>query len=183
MRMCTAARVFGTKPVVARPFMRKQNKTRQRRVTKVSGLIRLTLLSTRRVFNICRASNISHCLRISFLRDHADSTKQFFNENPPPYEDNSGSRQHYVASAADRLLHDEAHSSFYLEKIMSSYTHGIEPDMRAIPVLFMELWRASVIIQRQTSTDNTITEICCQYRGTKKLLHRIHTLTVRIEVR
>ncbi|KAK9363204.1 hypothetical protein V1504DRAFT_446607 [Lipomyces starkeyi] len=70
--------------------------------------------------------------------------KQFFNENPPPYEDNSGSRQHYVASAADRHLHDEAHSSFYLENIRVPTLTASSPDMRAIPVLFMELGRASV---------------------------------------
>ncbi|KAK9483899.1 hypothetical protein V1527DRAFT_453713 [Lipomyces starkeyi] len=53
--------------------------------------------------------------------------KQFFNENPPPYETiYTGSRQQYVASAADRHLHDEAHSSFYTREYQGSYTHGVQ---------------------------------------------------------
>ncbi|KAK9358766.1 hypothetical protein V1504DRAFT_486651 [Lipomyces starkeyi] len=53
--------------------------------------------------------------------------KQFFNEKPPPYENiYTGSRQHYVASAADRHLHDEAHSSFYSREYQGSYTHGVQ---------------------------------------------------------
>ncbi|KAK9490094.1 hypothetical protein V1508DRAFT_458063 [Lipomyces doorenjongii] len=47
------------------------------------------------------------------------------NENPPPYEDiYNGRRQYYVVSAADRYLHDEAHSSFYPREYQSSYAHS-----------------------------------------------------------